>query len=112
MADEKIDDQNRASEQFTDDETEEEIKEDMDIGEKNEDVYSEEGRENLLDDDEIDAEEEGFMEGAEGRGQLAKCDQCHKVLSDDPDKTVELEIDGELFLFCSDRCAEKFKKTK
>ena len=37
--------------------------------EKGKDVYSEEGREELVDDDEISPEEEGFMEGAEGDGQ-------------------------------------------
>lgn len=112
MPDEKIDNQNRAPEQFTKQTTEEEIKENMEMGEKNEDVYSEEGREKLLEDAEIDAEEEGFMEGAEGRGQLAKCDNCHKVLGDDPENTVEREFDGEMHLFCSDKCAEEFSKNK
>jgi len=38
--------------------TEEQISYEMEIGERNEDVYSEEGRENLVEDDEISPEEE------------------------------------------------------
>ena len=37
------------------------------------DIYSEEGREDLVEDGEISPAEEGFMEGAEGNGQGAKC---------------------------------------
>ena len=48
--------------------TSEEKKKDMDLGEKDEEVYTEEGRENLEEDGEIDTWEEAFMEGAEGRG--------------------------------------------
>ena len=38
----------------------------MELGRKDEDIYDEDGREELLDDDEIEAWEEGFMAGAEG----------------------------------------------
>ena len=37
------------------------------------DVYSEEGREELVESDEISPTEEGFMEGAQGDGQGANC---------------------------------------
>ncbi|MEA3430147.1 MAG: hypothetical protein U9R08_02650 [Nanoarchaeota archaeon] len=107
MSNEKLDDQHRAPEQFTEDKTEEQIKEDMETGEKNEDVYTEEGRENLVEDGEISAEEEGFMQGAEGKGQLAKCDTCSKILEEN---IIEKEIDGEMYRFCSDKCAEEFSK--
>ena len=46
-------------------------------------IESEEGRESLLEDDEISPEEEGFMEGASGDGQGAKCRKCGKVLVGD-----------------------------
>jgi hypothetical protein len=91
-------------------ETEEEIKEDMDTGEKEEDVYSEEGRENLEEDDEIDNWEEGFMQGASGTGQLGK-----DALTGEPlmgEETVELEIDGEKYRFVNSENAERFRKKK
>ena len=74
-----------------------------------EDIYSEKGREDLVDDDEISPEEEGFMEGAEDGGKGAKCRRCGKVLGDD---LVEKEIDGDIHRFCSDKCAGKYSKEK
>ena len=44
------------------------------------DVYDEENRESLVEDDEMSAEEEGFLKGAEGFGQDAKCRKCGKIL--------------------------------
>ncbi len=77
--------------------------------EEYDDVYSEEGRESLVEDDEISPEEEGFMEGANGGGQGAKCRRCGAILGDD---FIEKEIDGEIYRFCSDECAEKYSKKK
>lgn len=91
-------------------ETSEEKQLAMEKGEKDEDVYSEEGREELVEDDEIDAWEEGFSEGAEGKGELATCAHCGKVLNQSKKKLIEREIDGELFLFCSKECAKKGKR--
>ncbi len=79
----------------------------MELGEKDEDVYTAEGREELVEDDEVDSWEEGFMEGAEGRGKLAKCAHCGKVLSQSKKRIIEREIDDEIHLFCSPECAEK-----
>ena len=45
--------------------TPEEIEEEMDSGEKEEDVYTEEGREKLVEYAEISSREEGFMRGEE-----------------------------------------------
>ena len=73
------------------------------------DIYSEEGREDLVDSDEISAAEEGFMEGAEGDGQGAKCRKCGAVLGDD---FIEKKIDGDICRFCSDECAEKYSEDK
>ena len=75
--------------------------------EKETDVYSEEGREDLVDSDEISPAEEGFMEGADGDGQGAKCRKCGKPLAD---AVVEREIEGEIHRFCSEKCATKFEE--
>lgn len=75
--------------------------------EKATDVYSEEGREKLVEDDEITPGEEGFMEGAHDDGQGAKCRKCGKPLLDN---FIEREIDGEIYRFCSERCATKFEE--
>ncbi|MBW2974545.1 hypothetical protein KY366_02405 [Candidatus Woesearchaeota archaeon] len=74
-----------------------------------EDIYSEEGREDLMDDDEISPAEEGFMEGAEGGGQGAKCRKCGKVLMDD---FIERKVGDEVCRFCSDECADEYAEEK
>ncbi|MFQ5475190.1 MAG: hypothetical protein ACE5DM_05105 [Candidatus Nanoarchaeia archaeon] len=79
----------------------------METGDAEEDVYTEEGREQLVEDDEISTAEEGFMEGAEGLGQQGKCAVCGAILTED--NTVERKVDGELKWFCSDKCSEKSK---
>jgi len=73
------------------------------------DVYSEEGREDLVEGDEISAAEEGFMEGAHDDGQGAKCRRCGKVLMDD---FIERKVDNEIYRFCSDECADKYEEEK
>ncbi len=45
-------------------ESTEKLEEEMDLGEVDEDVYTEEGREKLVEDDEINAGEEGYAQGA------------------------------------------------
>ena len=92
--------------------TSEEKKEDMEEGEKDEDVYSEEGREKLEEDDEIDDWEAGYMEGAEHKGEQAMCAHCRKVLRQGKDKIVEKEVKGRVLWFCSSECAEKGPRFK
>jgi len=70
-------------------------------------IYSEEGREEQLEDDEIDDVEQGFMQGYEQGDRLAKCALCKKILSD---RYVEEEIDGETYHFCCENHAELFIK--
>lgn len=90
--------------------TEEQIKEEIEKGNKEEEVYSEEGREVLKEEeDEITAEEEGFMKGYEEGEKAAICQTCKKVLSDE---VVEIDYKGDTYRFCSEECAEKFKKRK
>lgn len=73
------------------------------------DIYSEEGREDLVDNDEISPTEEGFMEGAHDDGQGAKCRKCGKPVMDN---FVERKVGDEIFRFCSDECAESYMEEK
>lgn len=91
-----------------DERSSEEIEEDMELGEKDEEVYTEEGREKLKEDDEIEDWEEGFMEGAEGRGKQHCCSECGKLLGEDEENIIEREIDGKVKWFCSEEHAEKY----
>ena len=75
--------------------------------EKEDDLYSEEGREKSIDDDEIDEVEEGFMQGYDAGERLTKCALCHKLLADD---FVEEELNDEIYRFCSDEHAESYKR--
>ncbi len=72
-----------------------------------EDIYSEEGREELIEDeDEITEVDEGFMKGYEEGAKMAVCSYCHKVLRED---IVEEDFDDETYRFCSEECASKFE---
>ncbi len=76
---------------------------------KDPDVYTEKGLEDLEEDDEIAPWEEGFMEGAKGGGQGAKCRKCGKILIDD---FVERQIGNNIYRFCSEKCSEHYKRNK
>lgn len=82
---------------------------DREAGEKDPDVYTEEGLEDLEDADEIAPWEEGFMEGAKGGGQGAKCRRCGKILIED---FIERQVGGSIYRFCSEKCAEQYRKQK
>ncbi|MBN1644941.1 ATP-dependent DNA helicase [Candidatus Woesearchaeota archaeon] len=105
MADEKED---YLKPEPTSDETQGEIQE----GAKDADTTTEEGREDLLENDEISPEEEAFAEGAEEKGELGVCAYCGKPLSQDQTEIVEREINGEKVWFCCDECASKGKKAE
>ena len=92
--------------------TEEEEETEMDVGEKDEDLYTKEGREKLEDEDEISPEEEAFAEGAAQKGEMGHCATCHKVLDSAVDDVVEEEIGGKLRFFCSENCANNYGKNK
>ncbi|MAG45146.1 MAG: hypothetical protein CMH63_00030 [Nanoarchaeota archaeon] len=87
--------------------TKEELEVEIEEGDREEDVYTPEGRETAEDDDTITNEEEGFMEGYEEGDIAVKCANCNKILDDD---FIEREIDGIEYRFCSETCAETFKK--
>lgn len=90
-------------------EEKDDIRADMESGEKEETVYDDTGREKLMEDDEISPEEEGFMEGAEEDGEQGKCANCGAALMD-AESTFETKLDGKTYWFCSDHCLEKYKE--
>jgi len=92
-------------------ETSEQKEEAMEHGEEDEDIYTKEGREKLGEDDEIDPEEEGFMEGASQAGQLGKDALTGEPLMDVED-VVEAEIDGRTYRFVSEENARKFREKR
>ncbi len=83
------------------------MKEEFYEEDQSENIYSEEGREEQLEDDEIDDIEQGFMQGYEQGDKLAKCALCGKILSD---RYVEEEINDETYHFCCEHHAELFIK--
>lgn len=84
--------------------SEDEKQQAMSEGTKDEEPYDEAGREALRDDDEIEDWEEGFMEGAQGKGSHAACENCGKPLPK-KSKVVEKMVDGEVEFYCSSDCA-------
>ena len=72
------------------------------------DIYSENSREELVEDGEMTPEEEGFMAGFEGDDHKVSCAECKKVIVD-RDDAIEAVIDGETLLFCSDECYVNYK---
>jgi hypothetical protein len=91
-------------------ETKENIEQEMEQGKKEETVYSEEGREKLAEDDQVEPFEEGFMEGAEGRGGKNCCAECGKLLGEEEKEIIEREFEGDMKWFCSEEHAEKYAK--
>ena len=92
-------------------ETSEELKEDMEHGERDEDPDTAEGREKLVEDGEMSPEEAGFMEGASDEGQLAKDALTGEPLMD-IDDVVETVIDGKKYRFVNEENAKKFRERK
>ena len=92
-------------------ENKDELRKKMDVGEKDETVYDETGREKLVEDGEMSPEEAGFMEGAEDDGEQGKCQNCGAALLDAAG-TYETKIDGKTFWFCSEHCLQKFEEKK
>mgnify|MGYP002003101345 CR=1 FL=1 len=75
-----------------------------------EDIYSNTGREELIDEeDEITDVDEGFMKGYEEGEKTAVCSNCHKLLEED---FVEQEFNEETYRFCSSDCATAFANKK
>lgn len=81
---------------------------DPEEGEFEEDVYSEKGREELEESDEIDEVEEGVALGFEEGSKMVYCSECGKLLVDD--SIVEEEFNGEILRFCSRLCAMRYEE--
>ena len=96
---------------ITTEETSEQKEQAMEHGDEDEDIYSEEGRDKLEEDDEIDPWEEGFMEGASQAGQLGKDALTGEPLMD-VDKVVESVIDGKTYRFVNKKNAQQFSEKK
>lgn len=92
--------------------TREQYEQEIETGEKNESIYTQEGREELLEDGEIAPWEEGFAEGAESDagGHGGKCEHCGEILSQDMTKVVKKRTNHEVHWFCSSECAEKYEE--
>lgn len=85
--------------------------EDYEEGSFDADVYTEEGREELVEEDQVDDWEEGVVKGFEEGENPSACDECGKTLVEKTD-VVEEEIDDEIYTFCSVECAQKYLKKK
>ena len=70
------------------------------------DIYEKDQAEEMTEEDEIEPEEEGFMKGYSEGKKSAKCSKCNKILEQD---IVEKDVEGEIYRFCSEKCAEDFK---
>ncbi len=82
------------------------------MGDETADVYSEGGREDAVEHDEIEPWEEAFTEGAEGqeqKGTRGDCPTCGKPLGDRDEVVVERKIKGEIIQFCCEECAKKYE---
>ena len=83
----------------------EELSDDEATG-QGDDVYDEDALADEVEDDEIDALEEGFMKGYDKESML-RCDQCGQELGD---SFKRLEVEGTLNRFCSKKCLEEFEE--
>ena len=92
-------------------ESKDEQKHHMEHGEAEEDIYTEAGREKLVEDDEIDPIEAGIMQGATDDGQLGKDALTGEPLMDVED-VVEIKIDDQLYRFVNEENAEEFRLKK
>ena len=71
-------------------------------------IETEEGAENLLENDEITSGEAGFEEGYADLKSVKKCKNCGNEI--DLEKSVEVKIGDHEHLFCSVECADEFKE--
>ena len=79
--------------------------------ERDEGIYSTVGREELMDEeDEITDVDEGFMMGYEEGEKIAECQNCGALLVNE--NVVEEEFDGEIYRFCSSKCASEYEAKK
>lgn len=80
---------------------------DLDIDDNEEIISSEESKEEVIEDDEVDGIEDGFMKGYEGGDKLAKCALCKKPLKQN---FVEADINGDIHRFCTEDHADTYMR--
>ena len=83
-----------------------EIEIEMHMGDKDADVYSEEGLEEEMEHNEIAPWEQGFMEGELLGGTMGECHYCGSPINEDNDEIFEKKVDGTRRLFCSKDCMD------
>ncbi len=71
-------------------------------------IYVEKERDELEEEDEITPTEEAFMEGYEEEEKVAECAKCKKPLLE-MKGTIERELKGKHYRFCSEKCAKGYK---
>ncbi len=89
-------------------ETHEELLEEIKSDQHEIDPLTSEGRETLVEDDEVETWEAGFSEGASQEGQLGKDALTGEPLLDE-DEVVEAEIKGRIYRFVNEKNAKKFR---
>jgi hypothetical protein len=78
--------------------------EQMDQGNKDEDIYDETGSDKQTHNDEITSEEGGFVQGYE---KATACTNCGNDLTEN---SVDSEVDDEIRQFCSQDCVDEYLK--
>jgi len=73
------------------------------------DPYDKESVEKMVDEDQMEPKEAGFMEGYQ-EPNLLKCTHCGKNV--DPEHAYEVEEMKDNYLFCSEVCSKKFNLKK
>ena len=63
----------------------------------------------LYDDDDVDPQEAGFVEGFNDFDKERHCEYCGKEIDDFDDPVVKSH-EGDLLYFCSEECFLDFKK--
>jgi len=79
------------------------------IEKEDENIYDKKQRDKQLEEDVIGPGEAGFIEGYEDT-KLIECNSCGNQF--DFEKSIEKEINGTMFTFCSKKCADHFEKRK
>lgn len=91
------------------DKSKSELRDDIEKGEHDEDVLTTEGRDALVENDEVESWEAGFAEGASEEGQLGKDALTGEPLMD-VDDVVEAEVKGKTYRFVSEKNAKEFRR--
>jgi len=75
---------------------------------KEESVYEDEGREELVNSDAMEPEEEGFMQGYDS-DETVLCGFCRKPIIN-PEETMEKIMNNKIHRFCSESCLLEFEE--